>query len=213
MYTLYGSPGSGSAMVEMALNAAGLDARQVRASTWEPGPTLDELQRVNPLGQIPTLVLPDGQVLTESAAILIHLGLLAPPGCLLPADPAARARVLRGLVYIAANCYPAVGISDYPERWTTARTAPGQERVRQAARAQLRRHWEIFADTFEAQPWRSSARGVYGGPGALDFTAVVVSRWSGARQHLQRARPEFHALLKRLERHERIEPVWRAHFS
>ena len=88
MYTLYGSPGSGSAMVEMALNAAGLDARHVRASTWEPGPALDELQRVNPLGQIPTLVLPDGQVMTESAAILIHLGLLAPPGCLLPADAA-----------------------------------------------------------------------------------------------------------------------------
>ena len=32
---------------------------------------------VNPLGQIPTLVLDDGTVLSESAAILIHLGTVA----------------------------------------------------------------------------------------------------------------------------------------
>jgi GST-like protein len=85
--------------------------------------------------------------------------------------------------------------------------------VRQAARAQLRRHWEVFADIFDAQPWLSSAGRVDDGPGALDFMAVVVSRWSGARQHLQRARPDFHALLKRLEAHERIAPVWRKHFD
>ena len=38
-------------------------------------PGLEELKRVNPLAQIPTLVLDDGSVLTEVAAILIHLGL------------------------------------------------------------------------------------------------------------------------------------------
>ncbi|MGG6495374.1 UNVERIFIED_CONTAM: glutathione S-transferase family protein, partial [Bacteroidetes bacterium 56_B9] len=78
---------------------------------------LDELLRVNPLGQIPTLVLADGTVLTESAAILIHLGLSCPPGLLLPADPSARARALRGLAYIPANCYAAISVLDYPERW------------------------------------------------------------------------------------------------
>jgi GST-like protein len=91
MITLYGSKGSGSAIAELGLRAAGLDYRTVPAATWEPGPGLDELRHVNPLGQIPTLVMADGTVLTESAAILIHLGLAARPGVQLPAAVAARA--------------------------------------------------------------------------------------------------------------------------
>ena len=85
--------------------------------------------------------------------------------------------------------------------------------MRQAARARLHRHWEIFADTHPARPWLSSGAGIDTGPGVLDFMAVVVSRWSGARQHLQRTRPDFHALLQRLQAHETIAPVWRAHFG
>ena len=87
MWTLYGSRGSGSAAVEAALLRCGVSFRRVVASTWEPGPGLDELLRANPLGQIPTLQFDDGQVMTESAAILIQLGLLFPQSALLPAEP------------------------------------------------------------------------------------------------------------------------------
>ena len=127
--TLFGSPGSGSAAIEMALRAANLSYQTVRASTWEPGPALEELRHVNPLGQIPTLVLPDGTVLTESAAILIHLGLEHPQAKILPTAPSERAKAIRGLVFIAANCYSAVSVSDYPDRWTTAATKPAHARV------------------------------------------------------------------------------------
>ena len=72
-YTLFGSKGSGSAAIEAALTLLGEPFRSVDAASWEPGSGRDELQRVNPLCQIPTLVLADGSVLTESAAILIHL--------------------------------------------------------------------------------------------------------------------------------------------
>ena len=108
MLTLYGARGSGSAAIEAALARAGLAFTRVDAASWTPGPGLDELLRVNPLGQIPTLVLANGTVLTESAAILIHLGLTCPPGLLLPAGASERARALRGLVYLPANCYAAI---------------------------------------------------------------------------------------------------------
>ncbi|MBT9487009.1 MAG: glutathione S-transferase [Rubrivivax sp.] len=209
-HTLYGSQGSGSAAIEMALRAAGLPYTVVRASTWEDDSAQAELRRVNPLGQIPTLVLPDGSVMTESAAILIHLGLSQPgkahPG-LLPADTTARAQALRGLVFITANCYSAISVGDYPERWTTASTQPAQAKVRAAARVQLHRSWDIFADSFAASPWLSGNE-----PGALDFLAVVVSRWSGARAHLAASRPAFHALLQRLQAHPAVAPVWQAHW-
>ena len=204
--TLYGSPGSGSAAVEMALRAAGLEYRVVRASTWEPGPALEALRRVNPLGQIPTLVEPDGAVLTESAAILIHLALARPETALLPADPAARARALRGLVYLAANCYSAISVCDYPERWTTATDDEARERVRQAARANLHRSWEIFADEYV-----DDAALAVENPGALAFLAVVVSQWSGARDHLAKTRPTLRALIDRLEQHPRLAAVLAEH--
>src|SRR5439155_6869488 len=112
MLTLYGAKGSGAAASEAALRIADIPFRWVEAATWEPGPGLEELKRVNPLAQIPTLVLDDGSVMTESAAILIGLGLRHPKSGLLPAEPAQH---IRGLVFIAANCYAAIGIIDYPE--------------------------------------------------------------------------------------------------
>lgn len=206
-HVLFGSRGSGSAAVEMALNMCGLPFRLVHASSWEPDSAVEDLAKVNPLRQIPTLVLPDGSVLTESAAILIHLGLSYPTSGLLPTTPAAQAQAIRGLVFIAANCYAALSINDYPERWTTAGTKPAQEKVRQGARRQLHRHWQIFADTFPAQPYLAGSA-----PGALDLLAAVVSKWAGTRAYLGQHRPAFLAAMHRVEAHPAVAAVFRAHW-
>jgi GST-like protein len=204
--TLYGSFGSGSAAVEMALRAALVKYKTVRASSWEPDSKYAELLVVNPLGQIPTLRLQDGTVLSESAAILIHLGLTYEDADLLPQSSSARAIAIRGLVYIAANCYSAVSVSDHPERWTTAASAYSVERVRAGARRQLHRAWEVFADQFGGN---TEFQG--GEPGCLAFLSVIVSQWSGTRAHLREQRPEFFQSIKLLEQHSRIEPVLREH--
>ena len=44
--------------LDRAVRRRGQRCRVRRASTWEPDSAQDELQRVNPLGQIPTLVAP-----------------------------------------------------------------------------------------------------------------------------------------------------------
>jgi len=207
MYTLFGSKGSGSASAEAALTVAGIEFRIVDAASWEPGPGLDELTRVNPLAQIPTLLLPDGSVLTESAAILIHLGLAHPASGLLPADAAARAQTLRGLVYVAANCYAAIGLIDYPERWCAEPDEKTNKRIKTGATQRLHHLWEIFADTFPARPFLGGAQ-----LGALDLLAAVVSKWSGSRKHLATARPAFSALLARIESEPRVAPVFARHW-
>ncbi len=207
MYTLFGARGSGSAAVEAALTLADIEFRSVNAATWEPGPGLDELTRVNPLGQIPTLQLPDGSVLTESAAILMHLGLQHPASGLLPAGAAERAQALRGLVYIAANCYAAIGIIDYPERWCADADKPTNKRIQAGSRQRLHHLWNVFADTFPARPFLGGGR-----IGALDLMAAVVSKWSGARKHLSAARPEFSALLARIEAEPRVAPIFARHW-
>ena len=205
MLTLYGTRNSGSAAIEAALTLAGVAYASVDASSWNPGPGRDELLRVNPLGQIPTLVLADGTVLTESAAILIHLGLSAAPGLLMPVDVGARARVLRGLVYITANCYAAISVIDYPERWCEPCDDATKEHIRAGTRARLHQHWRVFADEF----------GIgfdAGSPGVLELLAAVVSRWSGARAHLQAERPAFHAQLLRVDEHPDVAAVFQRHW-
>lgn len=209
MLTLFGSAGSGSAAIELALLRCGLPYRVQRASTWEADSAQAELQRVNPLGQIPALQMEDGSVLTESAAILIHLGLTHPTAGLLPPETAARAQAIRGLVFIAANCYAAVGVIDYPERWCLpGADAATLDSVRQGARARLHHYWELFADQ-----WGGGKPYLAGGePGALDFLAAVVSRWSGARKHLQKTRPELLAVLQHVEAHPLAAPVFARHW-
>jgi len=209
VYTLYGKTGSGSAAIEAALTLTRQPFRIVETATWEQNDAYAELLAVNPLGQIPTLVLDDGTALSESAAILIHLGTVHDDSTLLPRDLSARAQAVRGLVYIAANCYAAISIIDYPERWCAEADADEavKERIRAGTRARLHRHWELFADVFSAAP-------CLGGSdlSALDLLAAVVSKWSGARQHLARHRPAFHETLQRIESVPDVAPIFARHW-
>jgi GST-like protein len=209
MYTLYGKQGSGSATTQIALEVCGAPYRGIETASWAPNAAFADLLKVNPLGQIPTLVLPDGRALSESAAILIYLGEAYPESALLPRDPATRAQVVRGLVFIAANCYAAISIIDFPERWCADADDddPVKERVRAGARARLHRHWEMFADVFPARPFLGGER-----LGALDIHAAVVSRWSGARAHLAAQRPAFHATLQRIEAEPRVAAAFAQHW-
>ena len=207
MYMLFGTKGSGSAAAEAALTLAAVEFRSVDAASWEPGPGRDELARINPLCQIPTLVLPDKSVLTESAAILIQLGLAHPASGLLPARAIDRAQAIRGLVYVAANCYAAIGIIDYPERWCADADKETNTRIKAGATQRLHYLWDVFADTFPARPFLGGQR-----IGALDLLAAVVSKWSGSRKHLAAARPEFSALLARIESEPRVAPIFARHW-
>jgi GST-like protein len=209
MYTLYGKKGSGSASIEAALAIVDAPWRIVETASWEPNDAFAELLKVNPLGQIPTLVLDDGSVLSESAAILIHLGGAHPDSGLLPRAGSPRAQAVRGLVFIAANCYAAISVIDFPERWCAGADSdePVKERIRAGTRARLHRHWEMFADLFPAHPYLGGER-----IGALDLLAAVVSKWSGSRAHLQQARPAFYEALLRIEAHPKVAPVFAQHW-
>ena len=202
MVTLYAAKGSGSAAIEAALRIADVPFRSVEAASWEPGPGLEELKRVNPLAQVPTLVLDDGMVMSESAAILIWLGLRYPQSGLLPADPG---QVIRGLVYVAANCYSAIGIIDYPARFCAPCDDAMSARIRTGARSRLHDYWRVFADQFGSHMNP-------GQPGALDLLAAVVSRWSGARAHLKETRAAFHAMLERVEGDARTAAIFQRHW-
>ena len=209
MYTLYGKKGSGSATTQAALEIAGAPYKMIETASWEANDAFPDLLKLNPLGQIPTLVLPDGSVMSESAAILIYLGDAHPQSGLLPRAASARAQAVRGMVFIAANCYAAISIIDFPERWCSDADNDDvvKERIRAGTRARMHKHWEMFADLFPARPYLGG-----GSLGALDVQASVVSKWSGTRKHLEEHRPRFYETLMRIEAHPKLAPVFAQHW-
>jgi glutathione S-transferase len=121
-YRLYGRRGAGSLAPQILLEEIGAAYELIWFSKTPAD--VEALRRVNPAGKIPALVLPDGTVLAESAAILIHLTNAHPEAELAPpAGSTAHARFLQWMVFLSANLYEAVLRYYYSERYATTGAA------------------------------------------------------------------------------------------
>ncbi|GGL70521.1 maleylacetoacetate isomerase [Wenxinia marina] len=92
--------------VRIALNLKGIAYEPVPVNLVAGEQRAADYARMNPGLGVPTLVLEDGTVLTQSMAILDWLEETAPEPPLLPRDPVARARVRAAALTIAADVHP-----------------------------------------------------------------------------------------------------------
>ena len=116
---LYENPGWGSAIIEAQLAILNLPCTLIPAGdVFDDAAALAALKTVNPLGQIPTMILPDGTVMTESAAITLYLAELTGTDILVPPQGSPdRPAFLRWLIFIVANIYPCFTFADVPTRF------------------------------------------------------------------------------------------------
>jgi GST-like protein len=152
LYKLYGAKGGGSMIVEAAFARTSLPVEFVDLAWDDIGWNSRTLAPLNPLGQIPTLVMPDGTVMTESAAIMLHLAEVAPDADLVPArDHPQHTAFLRWLVFLVAAVYPTFTFGDVPQRWVA-----GDEGAAKALRASTDEHRNMLWRYVEGQiagPW------------------------------------------------------------
>ena len=92
--------------VRIALNLKGLRAERAFVHLRRNAQREAEYLAVNPQGLVPALVTADGSVLTQSLAIVEYLDETHPAPPLLPAGPAARARVRSLALDIACDIHP-----------------------------------------------------------------------------------------------------------
>ena len=118
MYKLYGRPGSGSLAVQVALEEVG--ARYERIWVGREASDVARFRVINPTGRVPALALPDGTVMFESAAMLIHLALSHPQSNLAPQPGTGRhALFLQWMVFLSANVYESALRMYYSDRYSS----------------------------------------------------------------------------------------------
>ncbi len=140
MYTIYGRKSSGSMAPELVLAELG-QHYELELVDKETARSPDYL-RMNPLGVVPTLRLPTGEIMMESAAMVIHLT-SAHPSRLAPAPGTpGHAKYLQWMVFLSANLYETFLRFFYSDRYTSA-GEQGAAGVKAKAEADLHRQLAI----------------------------------------------------------------------
>nr|WP_107676456.1 maleylacetoacetate isomerase [Agrobacterium sp. LAD9] len=94
--------------VRIALALKGLGVNQVAVSLVNNGGEQngEAYRRINSQGRVPSLVLDDGTVLTQSLAIIEYLEEIFPTSPLLPTDPVRRAHIRAAAAIIGCDIHP-----------------------------------------------------------------------------------------------------------
>lgn len=209
MLTVYGALGSGSVPVEAALTLIGLEYEVVEGATWEHDEAiLARVRQVNPLVQIPALVLPSGEILTESGAILTWLADAHPAARLGPTvDDPRRGQFLRWMTYIPAAIYSMFWVRDEPAR-LAGPDADAQARVKAATA-------ERIADCWAMMDRQITPAGDYllgDDLSVLDLYVTVVSRWGPGRNRFYREAPGMTPVVRRVDADPRLADFWANRF-
>ncbi|WP_299017815.1 glutathione S-transferase family protein [uncultured Caulobacter sp.] len=206
-FTIFSALGSGGVPVEAAMTLIGLPFEVVEAPTWEGEAEQAKVAGINPLKQIPALVTPEGETITESAAILIWLADRYPEARLGPAlnDP-ARAQFLRWMTFIPASIYSLFWVRDDPSR-LGGPDPEVQARIKAATAERILDCWRMM----ESQ--MSPGRYLLGDElSVLDLYVTVVSRWGPRRVRFYEAAPKMSEVVKRVDADPRLAGFWAERF-
>ena len=187
-YRLFGRANSGSFAVQVALEEIGATYERI----WVGRESADvaRFRELNPTGRVPALALPDGTVMFESAAMLIHIALAHPESVLAPkAGTSSHAAFLQWMVFLSANVYESVLRMYYPARYS-ARGESDAEAIRQQGSADFCTHLGIIG--------RSLGPYVLGADYSITDTYLymLASWYTGERSELLARVPELQAHAK-----------------
>ncbi len=206
-YKLYNSPGTGSACVQAALTEIGAPFELV-AIDYDGGDLQsDWFTKINPRQQLPTLQLPDGSVMTESAAILLHLADAHPEAGLAPKPGTSeRAQTNRWLLFAATNLYEGELRRGYSDRYSTDPShASG---IEAAATEYARRHYRMIEDEVGEGPY------LFGTDfGVVDIYVWMLMNWFEDPAWMRAEIPKLVAMAESIMARPKLTAVHVAHFG
>jgi GST-like protein len=200
--TVFGAVGSGSVPVEATLTLLGIPYELIEGVTWQDEAARKRVEIVNPMRQVPALVFPSGEIMTESAAILIHLADAHPEARLAPAvgDP-RRAQYLRWMAYVSSSIYALFWIKGDPMRIAASKD--------DAPRVIDRVHDRIAACWANMEKQIDPGRYILGDElSVLDLYVTVVSRFGPWRTLFYQTAPRMAEIVRRVDADPRLKDFW-----
>ncbi|MER8427552.1 glutathione S-transferase family protein [Mesorhizobium sp. M1403] len=202
MYKLYTRANTGGFVVEAALALAGVPFDQIDVPKGRPNQAFLD---INPLNQVPVLVLPDGHSMTESAAICILLAERYPEAALAPAaNTPDRADFLRWMFFMSSVIYSADLRFFYAHRYTT--DPGGVEAVKQAAVSEMDRGFAILDAALEGRDWLVGER-----LSLADIYLVMLVAWHPEVAKVPTTWPNIERLWAKLREHRVIKRLNASH--
>jgi GST-like protein len=192
-FVVYGERGWGNVAVEATLALIGAPYRVV-----DTGATGPERPPATITAQVPVLELPSGEIMSESAAILIWLADAFPAaGLAPPADSPSRPAFLRWMAFVSASIYALYWVRDVPARVVDGEAARAQVKARLDER--IVRGWAFMEAQLAPGTWLLGEA-----ISVLDIYVTVVSRWSPRRRLHGEIAPRIAQVVRRVEDHPRL---------
>ena len=207
MYILYWAQETGAMAPQVLLEEVGVEYQRVIIDMEKGEEMQADYLAVNPRGQIPALFLPDGALLTESAAMVLHIaerypesGLLPPPGSV------ERAQVYRWLFYAVANIYEADLRLYYSERFATE--ADCADSIKNKASEDMNSAWELLEQQLGDGPYLLGEQ-----YSVIDPYLLMLAYWHQQPQELLARCPKSKRLCDTVQQRPAVQRIWLQHFS
>lgn len=204
---LYGEPGWGSTIVEAQLVWYGAPFEfEKTGDVLHDAASAGKLRALNPLAQVPTLVLDDGEVMTETAAITLYLADLYGMGDLVPMPgEAERAQFLRWLIFISSNIYAGHYFAAHRSEFVEGEAAQAAFKAR--VRAWQERLYRILHDACPG-PFFLGQRF-----SAIDIHIAVLTHWAPRRDWFEARAKRLAAVADRVMAMEEFGDLWTRNFK
>ena len=172
MYTLYTIPGSCSSGITVLLEKLQLEYTPVKR---EDVPNYSDIV---PTNQVPALKSPDGQIITEGAAIVLYL-LEKHNSKMLPADLSQKAEFLRWLMFDYATLHPAYGRM-FAIQYKTEMDENEKVNVLKQHAVYASSLWAILDNELENKRFITGDQ-----PTIVDYLATIYSGWGNNFQDIK----------------------------
>jgi glutathione S-transferase len=206
MYRLYWSPGCGSfaphaALVEVnapfELIEVDLDANQHHAP---------DFNALNPRAQVPVLILPDGTVITESVAIMMHIADSHPEfGLMPPLGSTQRAVAYRWLLFAAVSLYESGCRISHPQYYSN--NASDHDGIREKAQDDLNDYWAMAADAIGNGAYLLGEE-----ISVIDICLLMIAQWHPSPKELLEKHPNLARLCDTVRNRPAVEKIWHVNF-